>query len=86
MSKPDSCWQDHNTYNSSPVDHPSHYTQGGVECIDALEAALGPEGFNAFCRGNAIKYLWRAEHKGKPLEDLEKARWYINRLIDRGQL
>jgi hypothetical protein len=66
---------------SDPVSHPPHYTAGKVECIDALEAALGPEGFNGYCRGNAIKYLWRSEHKGNPAQDLEKARWYIDRLI-----
>ena len=62
------------------VNHPSHYTQGAVECIDAIEASLGPDGFRAFCRGSAMKYLWRTDLKnGK--EDLQKARWYINRLL-----
>lgn len=67
---------------SDPVNHPSHYTQGGVECIDALKAALGPDGFRAFLRGNIIKYLWRSEHKGKTIEDLKKAEWYLKRLIE----
>lgn len=64
------------------VNHPPHYTQGGVECIDAIEAALGPEGFAAYCRGAAIKYLWRGPHKGAEKQDYEKARWYLNRLLD----
>lgn len=63
------------------VNHPKHYTQGGIECIDALEAALGADGVAAFCRGNAIKYLWRAGAKGDLVEDLRKAAWYINREI-----
>lgn len=62
------------------VNHPPHYTQGGVECIDAIEAALGAEGFEAFCTGNAAKYLWRWRHKGG-VEDLRKARWYLDRAI-----
>lgn len=63
------------------VSHPLHYTQGGVECIDAIRSALGPEGFQEYCRGNVIKYLWRWRHKGG-LEDLEKARVYQNWLIE----
>lgn len=66
---------------SDPVDHPAHYTQGAFECIEGLEAALGHEGFIAFCRGSAIKYLWRAEHKGRRAEDLRKAAWYVERAI-----
>lgn len=59
------------------VDHPAHYqTDEGMECIDAVEAALGPEGFQAFCRGNIIKYSWRSGKKGDAIEDLKKAKWY----------
>jgi hypothetical protein len=65
------------------VNHPAHYTAGGVECIDALEAAThGLRGIDAVCTANAIKYLWRWKMKGG-VEDLRKATWYINRLIDR---
>ena len=63
----------------SAVDHPSHYNQGGIECIDALEAALTHEEFIGFLRGNAIKYLWRARHKGGA-QDLAKADGYNDRL------
>lgn len=59
-----------------PINHPSHYTQGDIECIDALKAALGPEGFQAYCRGAVLKYAWRAGHKGPAAEDLRKAAWY----------
>lgn len=62
-----------------PVDHPSHYTSGGIECIDAIEAALTPEEFRGFCKGNALKYVWRERLKNGG-EDLKKARWYIDRL------
>lgn len=62
------------------VDHPSHYTSGGIECIDAIEAATG-DGFAGYCQGNAIKYLWRYDKKGKPVEDLCKAKAYIDFLI-----
>lgn len=63
------------------VNHPQHYTQGGVECIDALAAATaGLTGIEAVCTANAIKYLWRWKHKGG-VEDLRKADWYIKRLI-----
>ena len=69
------------------VNSPSHYNQGeGVECIDALAASLGAEGFKAYCRGNVIKYLWRLEHKGKSLEDAKKAQWYLNKLIERMEI
>lgn len=65
------------------VNHPAHYNQSGVECIDAIDAAVeGLDPQEAFCVGTAIKYLWRFKHKGKPVEDLQKAMWYINRLID----
>lgn len=66
--------------SNDPINHPAHYTQGEVECIDAIKAALGPEGFRTYLRGNAIKYLWRAPHKGGT-QDLHKARWYLDRLI-----
>ena len=63
------------------VNHPSHYTQGGIECIDALEAAtINFRGIEAVCTANAIKYLWRWKEKGG-IEDLEKSKWYIGRLI-----
>ena len=61
--------------------NPNHYKQGGVECIDALEAAtVNLKGIEAVCTANAIKYLWRWKEKNGH-EDLEKALWYINRLL-----
>lgn len=63
------------------VNHPSHYTQGGVECIDAITAAtVNKTGIEAVCVANVIKYLWRYELKNG-IEDVKKARWYLDRLI-----
>ena len=65
----------------SAVNHPDHYS-GKVECIDAIEAATeGLKGGEAFNIGNAIKYLWRWKWKGGR-QDLEKAKWYIDRVIE----
>ena len=62
--------------------NPSHYRQGGIECIDAIKAAtVGKTGIEAACVANVIKYLWRYEEKNG-VEDIEKALWYINRLHD----
>tara|TARA_X000001388_G_scaffold76353_1_gene73489 strand:- start:450 stop:764 length:315 start_codon:yes stop_codon:yes gene_type:complete len=61
------------------VNSPSHYNQSGIECITAIQAALGPN-FKYYLQGNIMKYLWRFDYKGKPLEDLDKAQWYLNAL------
>ena len=63
---------------NDPVNHPKHYTEhpSGIECIEITEHMN-------FCVGNAIKYLWRAGLKGEQIEDLRKARWYIDREIAR---
>jgi len=58
------------------VNHPEHYNQGKIEIIDAIE-----DWDLNFCEGNVIKYVARHRHKGVPLEDLKKARWYLDRLI-----
>jgi hypothetical protein len=65
----------------SMVYSPSHYNDTGIEAIDAIRAALGDEGFRSYCRGNALKYLWRAEHKGNTRQDIEKAIWYLRAMI-----
>jgi hypothetical protein len=63
------------------VNHPSHYTQGAIECIDAIkEATKGLFGIEAVCTGNIIKYVWRWKFKNG-VEDLRKAEWYLQRLI-----
>lgn len=63
-----------------PVNRPAHYTSGGIECIDAMQAAFGDEAVKDFCLCNAFKYLWRHRSKNG-VEDLKKCRWYLNRLI-----
>lgn len=64
--------------NSDPINHPPHYTDhpSGIECIQITEHMN-------FCLGNAIKYIWRADRKGDAIADLRKARWYIDREIQR---
>ena len=63
------------------VNHPSHYKSGGIEAIEGIEASMGPEAYAGYLKGNIMKYMWRYERKGKPIEDLKKARWYLDRLI-----
>jgi hypothetical protein len=63
------------------VNHPMHYTQGSIECIDAMEAALGKEGLRAYCKGACLKYLWRTDFKNG-VEDLKKCAWYLQKLIE----
>ena len=63
------------------VNSPSHYNQSGIECISAIQAALGSN-FKYYLQGNIMKYLWRFDYKGKPLEDLQKAKWYLDTLLE----
>lgn len=66
---------------SDNVNHPSHYTSGGIECIDAIRASMTPKGFIDYCKGNVIKYVFRWEHKGG-VEDLRKAQVYLGWAIE----
>lgn len=71
--------------NNDNVKHPAHYTHGKFECIDVLEDITKElQGIEAICTANAVKYLWRWKHKNG-LEDLKKAQWYINKLIEVNQ-
>lgn len=63
------------------VNSPSHYNYGKIECIEAIEESMTPESFKGYLKGNTMKYLWRYERKGKSIEDLKKAQWYLNKLI-----
>ena len=65
--------------SSDPI-NPSHYKQGPIECIEAIKAATG-DGFVGYVWGNVLKYLWRWPKKGG-VDDLKKARWYLDRLIE----
>lgn len=64
------------------VNHPSHYTSGGIECIAAIKASMSAEEYRGYLKGNVMKYLWRYESKGKPAEDLKKAKVYLDWLIN----
>ena len=63
------------------VNHPSHYTAGDIECIEAIEAQLTLEGYRGYLHGNCAKYLWRCNNKGHTKQDLEKCEWYLKRLL-----
>jgi hypothetical protein len=63
-----------------PVNEPPHYRHGSIECIDAIRSALG-EGFESYCVGQVLKYCWRYKHKGKPLEDIRKASYYLDMVV-----
>lgn len=62
------------------VNHPAHYNKAGIETIDAIGAATN-EGFKYYLQGNILKYIWRYEYKNG-IEDLEKAQWYLKKLIE----
>lgn len=71
--------------NSPPrtdnVNAPFHYNAGKIECIEGIEASMSSEAFKGYLKGNCQKYLWRFDYKGKAKEDLQKASWYLNKLI-----
>ena len=70
---------------SDAVEKPPHYNTGDIECITAIQASMSLIEFQGYCKGNCLKYLWRYKYKSKPLEDLQKARWYLDKLIDTHQ-
>ena len=61
------------------VNSPPHYKQGAIECIEAIQSALTEEEYRGYCKGNALKYIWREKHKGGD-ESLAKAQWYLSSL------
>jgi hypothetical protein len=63
------------------VEKPAHYNTGGIECIEYLKDNMSWEGYTGYLEGNCKKYMHRWRYKTKPLEDLKKARWYLDRLI-----
>ena len=66
---------------NDPV-NPSHYKSGGIECIEAIKAALTKEEFKVYCKGNAIKYIWREDLKDQNIVDLQKSVWYLLKQIE----
>tara|TARA_R110002020_G_scaffold126093_4_gene283762 strand:- start:1274 stop:1579 length:306 start_codon:yes stop_codon:yes gene_type:complete len=63
------------------VNAPFHYNAGKIECIESIKASMSIEAFKGYLKGNCQKYLWRFDYKGKAKEDLQKASWYLNKLI-----
>ena len=64
------------------VSRPHHYNTGNVECIEAIQESMDKPEFKGYLKGNIFKYVWRYEYKNKPVEDLRKAKWYLERLIE----
>ena len=64
------------------VTAPRHYNTGNIECIDAIEESMSSVAFKGYLKGNCMKYLWRYDYKGKQVEDLKKAGWYLNKLTE----
>ena len=62
------------------VNKPTHYNTGNIECIEAIEESMSSVAFKGYLKGNCMKYLWRYDYKGKQVEDLQKAGWYLNKL------
>lgn len=67
---------------NDPVNHPSHYTQGNVECIDAMEIAFGEEAVARYCLCAMFKYLWRRKDKGNEEQDIQKSLWYFDKFVE----
>lgn len=67
---------------SDPVNNPPHYTQGDIQCDDAIRAMLGPEGYSAYVRGTMLAYMWRLPHKGQAVLDAGKVRRYSDWLVE----
>lgn len=80
ISSTDFCTSEETLMENDDVNNPLHYRQNSVECIEAIEASMSQEEFKGYLKGNALKYLWRYAYKGKPIQDLDKAEWYLARL------
>jgi len=63
------------------VGAPRHYNTGNIECIEAIEESMSSHAFKGYLKGNCMKYLWRYDYKGKQVEDLQKAQWYLAKLL-----
>ena len=67
--------------DADPVNHPPHYTVGGIETLEVISAKLTKEQYLGYLLGNVLKYVMRHNYKGKPIEDLKKAGFYLERAI-----
>ena len=70
-------WEDE---EEDMVGAPKHYNSGNIECIEAIEESMSSVAFKGYLKGNCMKYLWRYDYKGKQVEDLQKAQWYLSKL------
>ena len=70
-------WEDE---EEDMVGAPKHYNSGNIECIEAIEESMSSVAFKGYLKGNCMKYLWRYEYKGKQVQDLQKAQWYLSKL------
>lgn len=70
----------------SAIAHPEHYNKGGIECFDVIKSFGGDVVYEGFLYGNVLKYLCRCNHKGEKLEDLKKALFYLNELVDLAEM
>ena len=68
--------------NTDIVNHPAHYELARFECIEVMEEVFGADALKNYCLIAAFKYLWRCNRKGKKTEDIEKARWYLDKYIE----
>ena len=69
-----------NAAEEDVVNNPEHYNTGTIECIEAIEESMSSVAYKGYLKGNAMKYLWRYDYKGKQVEDLQKCQWYLGRL------
>ncbi|MDB4277817.1 DUF3310 domain-containing protein [Gammaproteobacteria bacterium] len=75
-------WDDYEVdEDEDVVNNPTHYNTGRIECIEAIRESMSSEAYAGYLKGNCMKYLWRYDYKGKPIEDLEKAQWYLAKLL-----
>lgn len=70
------------TNTKDMVNNPPHYNTGGIEAIEAIEASMSEDEYKGFLKGTVLKYVWRYRYKGSPKEDLQKAEWYLKKLIE----
>lgn len=68
------------------VNSPAHYSQGNIECIDAMISAYGVEEVRTFCKINAFKYLWRLGRKDDEIQEIGKISWYLNKYMELNNL
>jgi len=80
QARPERLFKKESLGSEDNVNSPSHYNQAGIECIDAIKASLG-DGYQDYCKGNVMKYLWRYKYKNG-IEDLKKAQWYLNSMVE----